>query len=224
MNEKKEVIFNCYTEDMNAKEFDIYINGEKINKDIVVQDNKHFQFKWICMPGQYKVKAMQNHPLNSRTWGIYPMLAIISMIFSGFNDEINQFGASYAEEEGELLIDGNSVMEIKLRKSEVIFKLGFGEIYNYEFQFEPKSNCSYRCFKKEIVSTTKLKTRFIISILLPITVILLSMDTIFVLIALQVMREGLFLVGTILMLVVILLLIPYGKVTKNILSAAKGKK
>ncbi|SMB93721.1 hypothetical protein SAMN00017405_0084 [Desulfonispora thiosulfatigenes DSM 11270] len=222
MTQEKEVEFYCYTEDTDSKGFDIYINEVKINDNLKYYD-KNFQCKWSCLPGKYNIKFVQKHFLNSRLWFLNTVFSMIAMFLAGYYEEINLKGPFYSIQEGELLIKDNAVLEIKLKRSNIFFKLLFDEITNYGFFIEAKSNCSYNCKNEEVVVTSKLRRRFIISVLLPISIAFLFITILLIISGINFFQKGAFVGGTLFGLVITFLFIMYIRVAKNILNVVFGK-
>lgn len=223
MTQKKEVKFYCFTEDMESKGFDIYIDGVKINNNLKYYI-KSFQCKWICIPGKYNLKVVQNHFLNTRIWFLNTVFTVIGMFIAGDYEEMNLKGPFYSIQEGELLIKDNAIIKIRLKRTDTLFKLLFDEISNYGFFIEAKSNCSYECNNKGVVATLKLRVRFIISVLFPISIPFLLIIILLITNVINLFQSDNFIWGTILGLIAMFLFLIFIRVVKNILKVAFSKK
>lgn len=223
MTQEKEVEFYCFTEDMESKGFDIYIDGVKI-KDNLEYYVKSFQCKWVCMPGKYNLRVVQNHFLNTRIWFLNAVFTVIGIFIAGDYEEMNLKGPFYSIQEGELLIKDNAIVKIRLKKTDTLFKLLFDEISNYGFFIEAKANCSYECDNKEVVATPKLRARFIISVLFPISIPFLLIIILLIVNVINLFKSDNLIWGTILGLMAMFLILIFIKIVKNILKVAFSKK
>lgn len=221
MCREKEVIFYCVANNMDSEGIDIYINGTRIN-DNQKQTNNNFQYKWLCMPGKYNIRVVEKNPLDSIWWFLYPILSMVGILLSS-DGEIDIKSPSFKIEEGELCIVDNADLKIELKKSEV-FKQNTIEIKYSNIFIEPGLNCSYNCLKQEVVTTSKLRRRFIISVLLPISLAFLFMIALLLRFGFNLIERGSFIGGFISGLFAIFIIAIYIIMARNKLKIAFSKK